>query len=987
MFKNQVTTFLFMILLCVSLSMTLMAATTGKISGRVTDSETGNGLFGANVVIEGTTMGAATDLSGDYFILNVSPGTYNVAVTMMGYTKTRTTDVEVSIDRTIKVDVKLKPTVIEGQAVTVVAGRDVVRMDMSASQLAADADHVASVPLVTNVQQFINLQAGVENNIIRGGGQDQVGLVVDGMTVVDNQANRPMMMVNLSALKEVAVIKGGFNAEYGNVRSGMINIVTKDGSPTTYHGSLDARYTRPALKHRGRSLFDPQNYYLRPYLDPEVCWVGTAYGMWDEYTQKQYKSFEGWTAFSDRLLADEDPSNDLTPVQARDLFIWQHRSEGSAALGHPHPGEYGNKLDYNVDASFGGPVPFMGRFLTLFGSYRVNIARPVMPTDMDRSYERNAMIKVSSMLSRSMKLGFEGMFGRTETPGGGGLSNQFNRGSYFNYGGVPTDTDQKVYGFTFDHILSPRTFYNIRASVVKKDIQRVGIHVFRDTTTLRSFGGYKVDEQPFGFLNKPGYLYSIEGQMVLGGVGGDAFDFSKVTTYNAKADMTSQIDKYNQVKAGFEVNYDQLDVYFGSHGFDPTGDTTTKWAKSPLRGGAYIQDKLEFQGMIANLGLRFDYNDPRTDWYTVDQYSKYFARQYKSQFEEKAPKEPAKGHLKISPRLGISHPITSVSKLYFNYGHFYSMPTSSDMFNINYGIMAMGIGSIGNPNAELPRTISYELGYEHEIGKMFLVSVAGYYKDVSDQTGTVRYVNYDGSVDYGTINNSNYADIRGVEIRLEKTWGRWITGWVNYNYMVQTSGYFGREVYYQDPRQQAVYGLRNPKQEKPLPRPAARANLQLMTPPEWGPTLLGMKPLSEWGANLLFTYKAGDYQTWEPVAPFKAVNNIQWKPAYNFDLRIDKRINIGRSNLTLFVDVYNVFDIEQLTGRGFQDAGDQRDYLNSLHLAIYSDPKYKAQGFTAGTDKPGDVRSKDKAYIDMPNIDFQAWNVPRSIVFGAKFDF
>ena len=987
MFKNQVPILLFMLLLCVGVSMTLMAATSGKIAGRVTDSETGNGLFGANVVIEGTTTGAATDLNGDYFILNVPPGAHTLIVSMMGYTKTNITDVVVSIDRTIMVDVKLKPTIIEGQAVTVVAGRDVVRMDMSASQMAADADRVVAVPLVTNIQQFINLQAGIENNIIRGGGQDQVGLVVDGMTAMDNQANRPMMMINLSALKEVAVIKGGFNAEYGNVRSGMINIVTKDGSPTTYHGSIDFRYTRPAQKHFGASIFDPKNYYLRSYLDPDVCWVGTANGMWDSYTQKQYPTFEGWSAFSKKLLADNNPGNDLTPGQARDLFIWQYRAQGSKELGHPHPGEYGNKPDYNVDASFGGPIPFMGRYLTLFGSYRVNITRPVLPTDMDRSYERNAMIKMSSMLTRSMKLGLEGIFGRQELPGTGGLPTAFDRYTYFNFFGVPMDIDQRVLGFTFDHILSPSTFYTVRASVAKKENHQMGAHVWRDTTTVRSFGGVKVDETPYGFLDQAGYQYAIVGEMALGGVGGDAFDLSKVTTYNARADMTSQVGKYNQIKAGFEVNYDKLDSYWGSHGFDTTDWWYIKYNKSPVRGGAYLQDKLEFQGMIANLGLRFDYNDPRTDWYTVDLYSKYFMRQFKEQFDAKIPKAQTKGHLKISPRLGVSHPITSVSKLYFNYGHFYSMPTSTSMYQIHYGWLNTGVYQIGNPSAELPRTISYELGYEHEIGKMFLIGLAGYYKDVTDQTGTVRYVNYDGSVDYRTTINNQYADIRGFELKLEKNWGRWITGWLNYNYMVESSGYFGRNVMYQDPRQQAVYGLVNPKQTRPLPRPLARANLQLMTPPDWGPAFLGVKPLSEWGVNLLFQYKSGQYETWEPVAPFTLVNNIHWKPFYNVDLRLDKRINIGRSNLVLFADVFNVFNIKLLTGNGFRDANDRQLYLASLHLPMYSDPKYQSQGYIAGSDKPGDVRSNDKPYIDMPNIDFEAWNVPRSIVFGARFDF
>ena len=108
------------------------------------------------------------------------------------------------------------------------------------------------------------------------------------------------------------IIKGGFNAEYGNVRSGLINVVTKEGD-VRYGGSVDFRIRPAQLKHSGPSMFSPDNFYLRPYLDPAVMWEGTNSGGWDEETQRQYPGFEGWDALSSRLLADDNPSNDLTP--------------------------------------------------------------------------------------------------------------------------------------------------------------------------------------------------------------------------------------------------------------------------------------------------------------------------------------------------------------------------------------------------------------------------------------------------------------------------------------------------------------------------------------------------------------------------------------------------------------------------------------------------------------------------------------------------
>ncbi|MCP4582528.1 MAG: TonB-dependent receptor, partial [candidate division Zixibacteria bacterium] len=443
----------------------------------------------------------------------------------------------------------------------------------------------------------------------------------------------------------------------------------------------------------------------------------------------------------------------------------------------------------------------------------------------------------------------------------------------------------------------------------------------------------------------------------------------------------------NEIKAGLEINYDDFDMSFGEDGLDPTDNYWIEWQQSPIRYGAYVTDQLVFKGMIANLGLRFDYNDPRCDWYTADRYSQYFSRQFKAQFETETPTEPAKGHLKISPRIGISHPITTNSKLYFNYNHTYNMPTADQMYQINTGRDATGIIDIGDPNLEQPRTISYELGYEHEIGTMFLISLAGYYKDVTDEIAEITYENYDASVSYMTYNNSHYADIRGFELSLEKRWGDWITGWFNYNYMVTTDGAFGREFFYQDPRKQMVEGLRDPVQEKPLAQPFARADLQIRSPADWGPEVRGHHPLDELAFNMVFDYRAGDYETWEPIGPYKAENNVQWKDSYNFDARISKNINISRYDLTLYLDIVNIFDRKVLSSLGFSNEADWRNYMNSLHLPIYSEDKYQNAGFTAGDDKVGDVRSGDKQYINMPDIDYLSWNEPRSVVFGLSFDF
>ncbi len=985
------------------------AAITGKIAGRILDAETGEPLPGTNVVIVGTDLGAAADVTGHYFIINIPPGTYSVQASAIGYEAMTQTDVRVSVDHTTPLNFDLRPTTLVGEAVTVVAAREIVKMDVSSSSVVAQYDQIVAVPFVTDVTEYTSLMAGVEGDRIRGGGLDQTAFVLDGLTVVDNRSNEPLVMINLSSVAEMSIITGGFNAEYGNIRSGLINIVTKEGDPNRYHGSLDLRYSPPLQKHRGASLISPDNFYLRPYLDPEVMWEGTTAGGWDEETKLQYPEFIGWDAVSAKLMADADPGNDRTPDECRDLFLWEHASEGSAEFGQKEM-EYGHKPDWFGEVSLGGPVPLLGRFLgnmTFFSSYKRDQQMFGLPSARDYWTEENAHLKLTSRLTPKMKLTVEGLFGeiqtlsfvhggpkawmrdpddifRTNITEGNAFSDRAGAQMYFPSTLTPFNIHRRMYGIAFDHALSPSTFYNIRITSLRIENEATeNMVTWRDTATIRYFGNTPVDEAPYGFWYADG-IQSMQDGMYYGAIGSWVRDSSKVNTISAKFDLTSQIDRYNQIKMGFLINYDDIYSHYGTMEW-LWNKEWTETREYPYRIGAYIQNKLEFEGMIANFGLRLDYNDPNTDWYTLERYSQYFKPGYHEVFRELAPKEPTKGHLKLSPRLGISHPITARAKLYFNYGHFYSMPSSEDMFDIYIGSISGGIANrifrIGNPSADIPRTVAYELGVEYNIGDLFMLGLAGYYKDVTNQTGDVRYINIDGTIDYETVENNHYADVRGFEIRVERPFGRWLTGWLNYNYIVTTDGFIGREVYYEDKRLERLYGIQNPYQEIPLARPFLRTSVFLTVPTDYGFLLGGLQ------LALLYTWKAGRYETWDPLNTYELFDNVQWKDRHNVDARISKQFRVGRQTLTFFADINNLFDTKYLETIGFQNRGDERNYMESLHLPMYDGPEYEAQGLIKGDDRPGDIKSDDKDYIDMPDRNFLTYLNPRSFYVGLRYDF
>jgi outer membrane receptor protein involved in Fe transport len=894
----------------------------------------------------------------------------------------------------------LSITPIEGEEVIVTAQRLAVKRDVSQTETVASSDEIVSVPAVTDVTGFTKLQAGTEVTedgelLIRGGGGIQIGMVVDGLVVGNNLEGVMLDVVNLSAIQEVSIIRGGFNAEYGNIRSGLFNVVTKEGSEQRYHGSIDARLGLAQQKHRGANIYDPNNYYVRPYLDPAVAWVGTKNGDWDAYTQGQYREFEGWNAFTERLNNDDDPLNDMTPQEAQNLFIWQHALQGSGDLGHPNPGEYGEKPDYNIDASLSGPIPGLGDYLTFFLSYRYNQNQYTFNQSIGAETFNNFFAKINTQITPSFRLGFEGIYNKIEADNLSWGLEGHDRNVYFPHYTSPMDITQQIYGITVDHVVNPQTFYKFRASYINIQNDQNRANVLRDTTLLAQFGGVFVDEQPFGWLNDPGFVYAIADEQVIGGVGGNEINKTEVNTLNLKLDLTSQVDKYNQLQAGIEFIYDDFNIFQQVDGFDPTGNNLNTWSNFPIRLQGYLQDKLEFQGFVANLGLRFDYGDPRGQFYGVEPYNIYYSRAFKESFESEAPSEDSKTTFTVSPRIGVSHPITDQSKLYFNYGHFYNLAGPFNQFEIDYGSPPTGIGAVGNPNLEPERTIAYELGYEHEISNWFLFRLTGYYRDITNEIGEVNYVNFDNSVNYITFSNDQYQDVRGFEIEIRRSWGEWITGWINYTYLVYNSGQLGREVQFQDPRRQAIEGIRNPIQEKPLAQPYANANINIMTPAGWGPTIADYPFLDLLSVNFLITWATGNYLTWDPLPPFTEENNLQWSDRWNVDMRVSKSFDISTFEFDLFVDVVNVFDLQYLNGIegeeegifGFNDEADWRDYMNSLHLPIYSDPKYAGRGFTAGNDQVGDVRSDDKPYINMPNIDFIAWNPPRSVILGLRVGF
>ena len=198
----------------------------------------------------------------------------------------------------------------------------------------------------------MGLQAGIQATsngelLIRGGGADQTAVMLNGATLRDERTNKSFLGINLTSIEDVQVQTGGFNAEYGNIRSGIVNITTKEGSRSKYTFNIISRISPATQKHFGAGANDKNSFWMRPYVDETVAWSGTRNGAWNEILQKQYPYFEGWLSVANKTLQNDNPNDDLTPEAAQKLFLYQHRKDLDI-----------HEPDFDVDGSFGGPVPF-----------------------------------------------------------------------------------------------------------------------------------------------------------------------------------------------------------------------------------------------------------------------------------------------------------------------------------------------------------------------------------------------------------------------------------------------------------------------------------------------------------------------------------------------------------------------------------------------------------------------------------------------------
>jgi outer membrane receptor protein involved in Fe transport len=984
-----------LVLLLVGIN-SLLAGVTGKIKGVVVDEGTNDPLPGANIIVEGSHLGASTDVDGTYFIINLPPGNYSVVCSMMGYSTFKKTEVYVAADKTTSLNFKMKEQAIAGEEVIVTAERALIDKDISSSEMLMREEDVEAFSQDA-FQDFLSTQVGVDYTAtsdgsgisIRGGGIDQTNVYVNDVSLRNAITQQPSLGLSLTSIREVNIQTGGFSAEYGDIRSGLVNVISKEGARDHFSMAVDARYAPAQKKHFGPNPYSVNGPIWNVYCGPKAFEGVTE----EDVASGEYAfGFLGWNKWAEQNLNDDDPNNDYTPQQWMEIWRWQHRNIA-----------YANKPDYIIDASLDGPIP-LGNTTFLLSQHYENL-QLAFPYSRNNSILSTSQANFTIRISPAIKLTFTNLFtlqrgvvtqevdysyGMIDgTPEGSVLARNVRWHMLYNpYGINPTERKTFFSGLKLNHALSPRTYYSISLNA-SYFTTHTGIEDYRDPEKTVMVGNVELDYTPIGFKFSTDQ-YDMFDQFWISG-GGGQIDDSKYWQLRLKGLFESQINYHNLLKLGFETAFTQYDMRAAKVHVDQlmednyypsdfiTGAVpmdTYFFDKHPLQFSAFIQDKLEYEGMVANLGLRFDLFDPMMSAWDVSNWNTYYNfDNWRTDvgFVEARTGGGSALKSKVSPRVGISYPATETSKFYFNYGHFYQLPLPEGLFNIN-----LSSGSppffIPNLEAEWPKTVSYEVGFEKALTNAILFRISGYYKDVTYQITNQGWYDFQKNLLYDTDANNSYEDIRGLEIRFQQRQGRFGYGWIDFEYMSTSEGLTGFAQVHQNPQYEQEQ-RENAVQEKNWPVPRVNVVYSFRLPRNFGPEVWVFRPLSDWTLQINAYWRDGGKRIFDSSAPVWDRHYIDQIDRHNVNLLIKKRFVMRDFDISLYARVRNLTNFK---GPVYPYSGEE--YRNSLRVPWL-------EGARKGNDKYGEGPSSEKPWI---RAGWQTWRQymnPRHVMFGVEIDF
>jgi outer membrane receptor protein involved in Fe transport len=709
------------LLLALLFSFRVYAGTTGKLTGKVTDATTNEPLIGTNIIVVGTNMGAAADVDGNYFILNMPPGTYQVKATQIGYSSTTIQNVKISVDQTTRIDIKLGEQVIQLQNVVVTSTRGYVQKDLTSTEEKISGEQISMMP-VEDVQSVVNLQAGVVEGHFRGGRIGEVKYLIDGVSVNDVYSGESTMEADVSSIQELQVLTGTFNAEYGEALSGVVNQVTKiAGEKYTGNFSL---YTGDYFTNRD-TIFPHVNkvrpkdvYNLQASLSGPVPFTDDFMKF---YLSGRFLNDNGYI-YGQRIFNPKDSSNfNVSPVYVGatgdNAYVPMNSSQKITLQG---------KIAFQVGSGKG--IVFNGLYQN--DDYRVYDQSFRLNPDGDYNYFQKSFL------------------------GSASYTQLFSSKSFLDFLGSAYISDYKQY--VYENPLDPRYVNPQRLADVSGASFYTGgtqnwhfLHKTNTYTGKIDFTSQITDiheiktgiELDYHTLNYQDFETIIDAttgfKPALPSVGSFNYNVYKNHPYQLAAYFQDKIElDYLIVNVGIRYDYFQPDANVL---FNPDSVSALSDLNPPFPGSYFYKASTKSQ-FSPRLGISY----PITD----------------------------KGAVHIS--YGHFFQIPPFDYLYRNPN--FRIPLSGDVNPINQN-------TIGNADLKPQQTVMYEIGLQQEIFTDFGINVTTYYKDIRNLLGVELYLE-NNLVRFAKYINTDYGSVTGFTVSFQKKFSDGFSANLDYTFQV-----------------------------------------------------------------------------------------------------------------------------------------------------------------------------------------------------------
>lgn len=945
----------------------------GSLSGKITDAQTGETLIGVNVLIIGTTLGASTDLEGNYSVLSIRAGDYSIRISYIGFETKLFTGIVIRDGETTTLNVDLAEAVLSAEGEIIIVGeRPLVDVESSSSTQTISSEDIDVAPL-RDIQQIVAMQVGVIRDptglYIRGGRADETGFIVDGVSAKDPLAGTGFGLdIGSNAFSEIEVTTGGVGAEFGDVTSGVISVTIQDGSDD-FQGFISHKRDNLGFNSDADSNFMEDIWELNfsgPIIKRKLRF----------FMSGQVQVSDGFTR---KIARPEQVESSLV----NGTFFMPRTGNRWSGI---------SKVTYEV--------------------------KPGMK--VQSSYQRSLTVNQNTRMLQVtgneaiVSPGFQYSF----------ILQPDNANTYAH--------DNIISYVKWSHVLNNQSFYDVQFSRLFTKLRAdANGREWRPENVSTELDPFSVTTYPVtvfvdenGDPTDPNALFILPGPGLVnnGGIATRFHDhFAEEYTLRGTYTRFSK-DLNNRTTLGFESkfnDYQWIDVVrpwvgapIGSDDGTSTnrlGESSDIWRVKPRRGGIFGTHQIRYRGLIANLGARLEYWSPGkyVDNLIDNPQAPILDGVRKNYKDDTIKIFGLRTKFRMLPKIRVSFPITENRVMFFNYGHSTKLPhptfvyTGLDPFFQDRSFFS----DLGNPNLDPEVDISYELGLRTQFSSNDVLSVTAFWRDKFDFITVENVLVPDPTgreVSRAFRINGDFARVRGIEASYLKRVSDWFSG--------RVSASFSKATGLSSTNNDALADfLANGDIDNTFETPLAwdrpfdlKTSLTLRR--DKPRPLFGITGLNHLSLFLSSTVRSGQRYTpvefkGNQVNPFSGEQD--WRPVYErvsnpakrfsevgttwwwFDMSLQKNIALASTSLKLTLEITNLFNqrnsviINPVTGKGYPDIDASTTDFTTLRGNSDFD-------VTSGTRDP---RFDDPNSSGLPPFNPARFLPGRHIVLGASFRF